>query len=312
MSPVDPEAQTLPSTAGARRVVLAALAGNLAISVTKFVAFGFTRSTAMLTEGIHSLVDTADQLLLLVGQRRSARPESASHPFGYGMETYFWSFIVALMLFLAGGAVAIWEGAEKLLDPAPVALPLVSFTVLGVSAVCEALSFRTAYREYRATVRGRKVRLLRFLRQSKDPNVFATLLEDGAALIGLAIAALGVTGSALGVAWADGAASVAIGLLLVSVALFMANETRSLIAGEAVAPHLEAEVRAALTGARELGSLTELKTLHLGPHAILVSIGWRFPETMERAELGPAFASLEALARAADARVAHVVFTPQL
>lgn len=304
--------QPVPATTGSRRVVLAALAGNLAIAVAKFVAFGFTRSTAMLTEGIHSLVDTADQTLLLVGQRRAARPASASHPFGYGMETYFWSFIVALMLFLAGGAVAIWEGTEKLLYPAPVALPLVSYAVLGFSVVCEGLSFRTAYREYRATVRGRKVRLLRFLRQSKDPNIFATLLEDGAALVGLAIALLGVTGSALGFERADGAASIAIGLLLVSVAVFMANETRSLIAGEAVAPHIEQEVRAALEGAVELGTLTDLKTLHLGPHAILVSIGWQFPETMTRGELRPAFASLEVLARAADPRVAHVVFTPQL
>lgn len=115
--------------------MLAALAGNLAISVTKFVAFAFTRSTAMLTEGIHSLVDTGDQLLLLVGQRRAARPADAAHPFGYGMETYFWSFIVALMLFLAGGAVAVWEGAEKLVHPEPLALPAVNFIVLGASIV---------------------------------------------------------------------------------------------------------------------------------------------------------------------------------
>lgn len=300
------------AVSSARRVVLAALAGNLAIAVTKFVAFGFTRSTAMLTEGIHSLVDTADQMLLLFGQRRAARPANARHPFGYGMETYFWSFIVALMLFLAGGAVAIWEGTEKLLHPTPVALPLVSFAVLGISVVCEGLSFRTVYREYRASVRGRHVRFVGFLRQSKDPNIFATLLEDSAALVGLVIALIGVTGSTLGLERADGAASIAIGLLLVGVALFMANETRSLIAGEAAAPHIEQALHAAFAGAAELGALIELKTLHLGPHTILVSVGWRFPPTMARAELAQAFASLEERARAADPRVSHVVFRPQL
>lgn len=301
-----------PAVSGARRVVLAALAGNLAIAITKFVAFGFTRSTAMLTEGIHSLVDTGNQVLLLYGQSRAARPSNDRHPFGYGMETYFWSFIVALMLFLAGGAVAVWEGAEKLLHPAPVALPVVSFTVLGASLLFEGLSFRTAYREYRASVRGQDIRLLGFLRESKDPNIFATLLEDSAALIGLVLALLGVAGSTLGLEWADGAASIAIGLLLVAVALFMANETRSLIAGEAAAPHIEQAVRAGLEGAAGLGELTELKTLHLGPNSILVSVGWQFPATMPRSELTQVFALLEQRARAADPRVSHVVFRPTL
>ncbi len=306
------ELAPVPHEAASRRVVLAALAGNLGIAITKFVAFGFTRSTAMLTEAIHSLVDTGNQLLLLHGQRRAARPANDRHPFGYGMETYFWSFIVALMLFLAGGAVAIWEGAEKILHPTPVALPMVSFVVLAVSMVFEGLSFRTAYREYRVRVRGRKTRLLGFLQASKDPNIFATLLEDSAALTGLALAMLGVLGSTLGLAWADGAASIAIGLLLVGVALFMANETRSLIAGEGMGPHTEAKLRAALDGCAELGALTELKTLHLGPHTILVSIGWQFVPTMERAALTQALARLEACAREADARVSHVVFRPQL
>ncbi len=291
--------------------MLAALAGNLAISVTKFVAFAFTRSTAMLTEGIHSLVDTGDQLLLLVGQRRAARPADAAHPFGYGMETYFWSFIVALMLFLAGGAVAVWEGAEKLVHPEPLALPVVNFIVLGASIVFESLSFRTAYREYRHLVRGRDVRLLGFLRQSKDPNIFVTLLEDGAALVGLMIALAGVTAAALGVEWADGAASIAIGLLLIAVALFMANETRSLIAGEAASPFLEQELREVLAACPELGALTGLMTLHLGPRSILVNLCWRFPPALTGAEVVQAFAAVEARVRAADTRVSHVFIAPQ-
>jgi cation diffusion facilitator family transporter len=236
-------------TDGALKVVLAALAGNL--------------------EGIHSLVDTADQVLLLIGQRRAARPPDVNHPFGYGMETYFWTFIVALMIFLAGGAVAIWEGVEKVLHPTPVSHPWVSFGVLAASALFEGLSFRTAYREYRHIVRGRDIRLLGFLRDSKDPNVFATILEDGTALTGLALAAAGVAGSTLlGWRWADGVASVLIGLLLVGVAVFLANETRSLIAGEAAVPSIEERVRRALDGCAHLGELARLRTLHLGPQSI--------------------------------------------
>ena len=294
---------------GARKVVLAALAGNLAIAVTKFAAFALTASTAILTEGIHSLVDTGDQLLLLVGQRRAARPPNASHPFGYGMETYFWSFIVALMIFLVGGVVAVWEGVERVLHPAPVNHPMVSFGVLAASAVFEGLSFRTAYREYRQIVRGRDIRLLSFLRGSKDPNIFATLLEDGAALSGLALAALGVAGSTLlDLLWADGAASVAIGLLLIAVAAFLANETRSLIAGEAAAPGIEEKVRHGLARMRRLGEPAGLRTLHLGPQNILVALCWRFAEDHDLPAAEAALADIKACVRAADERISDVLF----
>ena len=294
---------------GSRRVVLAALAGNLAIAVTKFVTFAFTGSTSILTEGIHSLVDTTDQVLLLVGQARARKPADDSHPFGYGLETYFWSFIVSLMIFLAGGAVAVWEGMEKIFHAADVRLPLVSLAVIALSAVFEGLSFRTAYREYRRIVRGRDVRLFTFLTISKDPNVFATLLEDGAALTGLALAALGVIGSGfLHLAWADGAASVAIGALLLAVAVFMANETRSLIAGEAAAAPIVEIVRKTAAGCGDLGQMKALKTLHLGPNSILVALSWAFPAAWTRAELEAGTAELSRRIRTADARISEVLF----
>jgi len=294
---------------GARKVVLAALAGNLAIAVTKFAAFALTGSTAMLTEGIHSVVDTGDQGLLLIGQARAGRPANDGHPFGYGMETYFWSFIVALMIFLAGGAVAIWEGVEKILHPTPVTLPLVNFGVIAASALFEGLSFRTAYREYRKIVRGRDIRLVSFLRHSKDPNIFATLLEDGAALTGLAVAAAGVAGSSLlGWRWADGAASVLIGLLLILVASFLANETRSLIAGEAAAPIIETCVRDALARAAHLGVAERVRTLHLGPQTILVSVCWRFAGAPSWPAARDGLAQITADIRAADDRVCDVLF----
>jgi cation diffusion facilitator family transporter len=297
------------SREGARKVVLVALGGNLAIAVTKFAAWAVSGSTAMLTEGIHSVVDTGDQLLLLVGQRRAARAPSETHPFGYGMETYFWTFIVALMIFLAGGVVAVWEGWEKLLHPQPVTRPILSLGVLAASALFEGLSFRTAYREFRQIVRGRDVRLVAFLRASKDPNVFATLLEDGAALTGLAIAATGVAGSAvLGWTWTDGAASILIGLLLITIAAFLANETRSLIAGEAAAPMIVGGVREALGRLRRLGEPVHVRTLHLGPQTILVTICWRFAGQPDLAAVESALAEITAQVRAADPRICDVTF----
>ncbi|HET9160244.1 MAG TPA: cation diffusion facilitator family transporter [Caulobacteraceae bacterium] len=294
---------------GSLRVVLAALAGNFAIAAVKFVTYAFTGSTSILTEGIHSLVDTGDQLLLLLGQARAKRPADDSHPFGYGMETYFWSFIVALMIFLVGGAVSVWEGAEKLVHPSPMRLPWVSLGVVAASAMFEGLSFRVAYREFRRMVRGRDVRVLTFVKASKDPNLFATLLEDGAALTGLAFAALGVMGAGLfGWRWADGAASIAIGVLLLSVAVFLANETRSLIAGEAAADPIVEIVRRAADGCGDLGRLKSLKTLHLGPHSILVAIGWVFPEDWDRARTDSARGRLVQRIRAADARISDVLF----
>jgi cation diffusion facilitator family transporter len=188
------------------------LAGNGAIALTKFAAASISGSTAMLTEAIHSLVDTGDQLLLLVGQTRGEKPADPTHPLGYGMEVYFWSFIVALMVFLAGGVLSVYEGVRHILNPAPVILPWISLTVLAVAAAFEGTSFRVAYREYRRVVRGRPTRLWTFIKASKDPALFAVLLEDSAALIGIGLAATGVIASGFfHIAWADGAASVAVG-----------------------------------------------------------------------------------------------------
>lgn len=290
--------------------MLAALAGNLAIAVTKFAAWFFTRSTAMLTEAIHSLVDTGDQVLLLVGQKRSARPRDASHPFGYGMEIYFWSFIVALMIFTLGGAVSIWEGVDKLMHPAEISRPWINLVVLGVSAVFEGTSFTIAYREYRKMVQGREVRFFKFLQLSKDPNLFSTLLEDGAALTGLALAALGVIGAGwLHMPWADGAASIAIGLLLMAVAAFMANETRSLIAGEAAAPAIVDAACAALRDPR-ITDILEVSSLHLGPRSILVAVTVRFAENMSGDEIRKAADEMVDRVRGADARICDVFLRP--
>jgi cation diffusion facilitator family transporter len=293
------------------RVVLVALAGNLAIALIKLTAFFMTRSTAMLTEAIHSAVDTGDQLLLMVGQKRGRRPPDETHPFGYGMETYFWSFIVALMIFMVGGALSIWEGARKLLHPAGIDDPWINLVVLAVSAVFEALSFRLAYRGYRRMVRGRNIPLWQFLVLSKDPSLFATLLEDGAALTGLALAALGVIGEGwLGLEWADGTASIAIGLLLVAVAVFMANETRSLIAGEAAAPFIVEQARSALEADPRVATLVDVASLQLGPQQILLAVTLRFRPGLTGEQIEAAADDLAVRAQASDPRICSVFLRP--
>lgn len=298
------------------RVVLAALAGNLGIAVTKLLAFAATRSTAMLTEAVHSFVDTADQILLLIGQKRADRPADDTHPFGYGMEIYFWGFIVALMIFLAGGAFSIWQGVEKILHPAELDRPWINLIVLAVSAVFEGTSFRVAYRQYREvvrgkTVRGREIKLWRFLSTSKDPGLYTTLLEDGAALTGLAFAAIGVVGAGwLGLDWMDGAASAAIGLLLVAVALFMANETRSLIAGESAAEPIVEAARAAVTGDPRVLAIFEVASLQLGPRNILLAVTLTFRRGLTGEDVQHAVDDLVGRARASDPRICGVFIRP--
>ncbi len=256
---------------GSRKVILAALAGNLAIAATKATAAFFTGSSAMLSEAIHSAVDTGNQGLLLVGIRRSARPPSPRHPFGHGMELYFWAFVVALMIFAFGGAVSMYEGWRKIASPEPVERAWVNFLVLGASVVFEGLSFRVALREFRSTHRGEPV--WQAIRASKDPGVFAVLLEDAAALAGLAIALIG-----LGLAeWLDrpaldGVASIGIGLLLVVTAGFLANETRSLLTGEAASPRLVAEVKATLMADPRVKAVDEVLSMHLGPAEVLMGV----------------------------------------
>lgn len=293
----------------ARKVVLAAGAANLAIAVSKFVAFAFTGSSAMLTEAIHSVVDTGNQGLLLVGQRRAARPSSATHQFGYGMEAFFWSFIVALMIFALGGAASVWEGIHQLTHPEPIRMAWVSFLVLGAAIVFEGLSFRVAWKEYRAVAGN--YGFLTFLRGSKDPNLFAVLLEDGAALLGLVIALIGTTVSVfLGWHFADGIASICIGLLLVCVAIFLANETRSLIAGEAASPFVQARVKEVLSADPNVVSVAAVSSLHLGPNEILFAVTLDFNDALSGPEIEQAAEQLSNVIRGVDPRITRVFLKP--
>lgn len=212
---------------------MVALAANLGIAIAKFTAAAWTGSSAMLSEAIHSLVDTSSQALLLLGLRRARRPADASHPFGHAKELYFWSFVVAVLLFSMGASVSIYDGIHKLATPHPLNDPHVNYIVLAIAMALEILALAKALSVFRRRHVGRG--MIEGLRRSEDPALFTVVLEDIAALTGLTLALAGVLAShLLGLYWADGAASVAIGLLLAFVAVFMAIEVRSLIVGEAV------------------------------------------------------------------------------
>lgn len=263
-------------TRGGNLVVWAALAGNLLIAVTKYVAAFFSGSSAMLSEAVHSTVDTGNQGLLLYGQRRAGRPADTAHPFGYGLELYFWAFVVAILIFGLGAGVSAYEGVEKLRHPHPMENAGWNYAVLGLSAVFEGISWAIALREFNSARHGRGS-FLAALGQSKDPTVFTVLFEDSAALAGLAIAAAGLfLADRLGLEWADGAASILIAGVLGATAVLLARETRGLLTGESASPRVVAGIRDILAGDANVNAINELKTIHLGPRDILVAASLDF------------------------------------
>lgn len=297
--------------AGSLGVVYVALAGNVAIAAAKFGAYALSGSSGLLTEAIHSSVDTIDQILLLVGRQRARRPPDADHPFGHGMEAYFWSFIVAIMVLLLGAVASVFEGVHRLRAPAAITSPGISFGVLALAAVFDGVSLAAGLREYRRVVRGRPVGLWTFIRLSKDPSLYATLLEDWVGLAGVGIAAAGLFGaSVLHIAAADGAASIAIGVLLGVMALVLANETRSLIAGEAVASPVMERIRQIVDADARVTRVVDVGTLHLGPEAILVALTLSFKPDTTMHGLGDAIDELTRAMQRADGRIAYVYVRP--
>jgi cation diffusion facilitator family transporter len=297
---------------GSSKVVYAALAGNVLVAASKFIAAAISGSSAMLTEAIHSSADCTNQLLLLIGVRRGKLPADPSHPFGYAMEIYFWTFVVAVLVLLAGGAYSVYQGVSKLAAPGPILAPEISLSVLFLSAIFESASFRVGYRQYEKVVAthrtpGESVGLLQFIKWSKDPSLYESLLEDGAALAGLAVAAVGVVVSAyFGVVQADGAASVVIGLILLANGTAILVATRSLIAGEAVAPPVLRDLWLAVGGQQWSDRITDLATLHLGPSCILVAVTLKSrTDAMSDYQLT---LELEKRLKATDSRILDVLF----
>ncbi len=291
--------------ASSRRVVYAALAGNLLVAVTKLVASFFTGSSAMLSEAIHSFIDTGDQGLLLLGMHRATRPPDKEHPFGHGHELYFWSFVVAIMIFALGGGVSIYEGIIKLHEPAALEHVWVSYVVLALAFCFEGWSLRAAIQEFRKE-KGNDG-WLRAVRRSKDPTVFTVLLEDSAALLGLVFAFAGIAlGQLLDLPMLDGVAAVLIGCLLLAVAAFLANETRSLLTGEAAHPAVVAALRRLLESDSAVAGVNDLLTMHFGPRDILLAASLDFKDSLDSGAVESAVARLDRRIKEAHPEVTRI------
>lgn len=278
------------------RAVVAALAVNLAIAVAKFAAFLFTGSASMLAESVHSVADTGNELLLLIGRGRSRRARTLEHPFGYGRERYFYSFVVAVMLFTLGAAFSVYDGVHKILSPEAVESPGVAFGVLGLSAVLESLSLRTAIREANQTRGG--IRWRDFVHLTKSAELPVVLMEDLAALTGLCFAFAGVLLAVLtgdGV-W-DGAGSVGIGLLLACAAFIVGYESKSLLIGESASSEVSASIVTALESGPEGFRVIHLRTSHVSPESLLVTAKIAVPPSMRAADLAAGIDAVEARIR---------------
>ncbi|HEY4652239.1 MAG TPA: cation diffusion facilitator family transporter [Pontibacter sp.] len=269
-----------------------ALGANLAIAVTKFVAAGLSGSSAMLSEGIHSVVDTGNSLLLLMGIRKSQKPADASHPFGHGKELYFWSLIVAILIFAIGGGMSMYEGIMHMRNPEPMKDPTISYIVIGLSMIFEGAAWTMAYKNLSKTRTEKN--FIRALRASKDPSTFAVLFEDTAAILGLMVALLGIFLShSFNNPIFDGAASVVIGLILAVVAVLLATESKGLLIGEGASRQVVESIGRIALADPAVAQIAPPLTMHMGPFEILLAIDVKFNPALSSTEIEGAIARLE-------------------
>jgi cation diffusion facilitator family transporter len=274
-----------------RAAVIASIVANVAIAITKLIVGTIASSSAMLAEGVHSLVNCFDGGLLLFGEHRARRAPSATHPFGYGRELYFWALIVALLFFSMGAGVAIYQGIQHLLHPEPIGNPKWSFIVLGASALFDGASFVIGYKQFRRHARGRSNWTT--LHQSKNPVLFSVVLEDLADLLGLALAFAGVLlGAVYGVRWADGVASILIGCVIATVAAILLIETHGLLLGEAARPQLVDECMAAVRAASGVRRVAYAGSVHIGPNEVVIAMNVEFEPGMPASEVATRSADL--------------------
>src|SRR5690606_36634741 len=286
------------SASGGTKAIIAAFLANLGIAITKFIAWAFSGSSSMLAEGVHSVADSGNQLLLLLGGRQARKKADAEHPFGYGRERYVYAFVVAIILFSVGGVFSIYEGIDKLTHPHPLENWWLPVLVLVIAICLESFSLRTAVKESNH-VRGRQS-WVQFVRRAKQPELPVVLLEDVAALCGLVFALIGVglsviTGDNL---W-DGVGTIAIGTLLVLVAVIVGVETKSLLVGEGANPDDHAKILAALNGHELVEAVIHMKTLYLGPDELLVAANIAVPRATRAVEVAAAIDAIESAVRAA-------------
>ena len=277
---------------GSRLVIIAALIGNALISITKFIAAAITGSSAMMSEGIHSLVDTGNQVLLLYGMKRAAKPPDKDFPFGYGKEIYFWSFIVAILIFALGGGISIYEGVQHIQHPEPITNPLVNYIVLGLALVFEGVAWYFAFREF-SRVKGRWG-YLEAIQRAKDPSIFVVLFEDSAAMLGLIVAFVGVWLShSTGILIFDGIASVIIGFILVGTAIWLAYETKGLLIGESANQSVIRGIRSSLETKANIQHINEILTMHMGPDFVLANISVDFADNISAQQVETDIAAID-------------------
>lgn len=277
---------------GSKTVIYAAIAGNFLIAVAKFIAGAVTGSSAMISEGVHSLVDTGNGLLILFGIRQSRLPPSPDHPFGRGKELYFWTFVVAILIFAVGGGISIYEGIRHIQHPEPITDPAWNYVVLGFAIIVEGIAWTIALREFRS-VKGSD-RYLESIRTSKDPTTFTVLLEDSAAMLGLLTALIGIYfAHTLGVPAIDGAASIGVGLILAGVAVFLAYESKSLLIGESVDVETSGSIREAVVDDPDVVKLRRALSMHLGPYDVLLALDVEFRQELSAEQVAVAIRRIE-------------------
>ena len=280
------------STSSSKKVIYAALAGNTLIAITKFIASAMTGSSAMLSEGIHSLVDTGNQGLLLYGMKQADKPASKEFPFGHGKEIYFWSFVVAILIFALGSGVSLYGGIKHILHPSELANPMINYIVLGLAILFEGAAFFFALKEFKK-VKG-QLTYFEAVKQGKDPSMFVVLFEDGAALLGLLVAMIGiwlaqVTGNMV----FDGIASVVIGVILAITAMWMAVETKGLLIGESAEPAIVKAIHEMVDEIDPIERTNEVLTMHMGPNYILVNVSADFSSTASADDVESSIALLD-------------------
>jgi cation diffusion facilitator family transporter len=291
----------------AKTAVVAAILGNLAIAITKFFAAAISGSSAMLSEAIHSLVDTGNGALILLGIRNSRKPPDVEHPFGHGRELYFWTLMVGVFIFGVGGGMSVYEGLTHISHPTTIEDAKWSYIVLGLSAVFESISWYFGWKAFSKERRGRGV--LEVIHSTKDPTSFSVLLEDSAALLGLAIALLGIfLSQLLHQPYFDGGASILIGLLLCGIATLMIYESRGLLIGEGVDRKTLSDLRAIVEADEDVAHVQHLHTIYQSPRTVLLVIELRFDDTISAVEVRKAVRRLEATIQERFPEIKYVFF----
>ncbi len=300
----------MPHRPSNKRIIVAALAGNIAVAVAKFVAAVVTGSSAMVSEGVHSLVDCVNEGLLLYGTARADRPADRSHPFGYGRELYFWAFIVALLVLALGAGASLYEGVHHLQHPEPITRPLVNYVVLVASLLFEGASWIVAMRAFRAS-KG-TLGYFEAFRRSKDPTNFTVLLEDSAALIGLLIALAGVSAShLLQEPMYDGIASIAIGCVLALSSLLLARETKALLLGESAHPHVRDAILRIAGEDPAVRTANGVITIQIGPENVIAALSAEFEDALTTPQIEACIDRIESAIKAAYPSVTSVFIKPQ-